>query len=74
MLESVSAATDPDLISYLKANPDARMRRAVRIPACYGDFMERFNFSAATQAARIELSSRAGLDPSICLLLHTSSG
>ena len=35
MLESVSAATDLDLISYLKAVPDARMRRSVRIPAWY---------------------------------------
>ena len=35
MLESVSAATDLDLISYLKAFPDARMRRGVRIPAWY---------------------------------------
>ena len=35
MLESVSAATDLDLISYLKAIPDARMRRGVRIPAWY---------------------------------------
>ena len=35
MLESVSAATDLDLISYLKAIPDAHMRRGVRIPAWY---------------------------------------
>ncbi|MFM9087660.1 MAG: transposase family protein [Cyanobium sp.] len=35
MLESASAATDLDLISYLKAIPDARMRRGVRIPAWY---------------------------------------
>ena len=35
MLKSVSAATDLDLISYLKAIPDARMRRGVRIPAWY---------------------------------------
>ncbi|MEA5415564.1 transposase family protein [Synechococcus sp. BA-132 BA5] len=35
MLESVSAATDLDLISYLRAIPDARMRRGVRIPAWY---------------------------------------
>ena len=33
--ESLSAATDLDLISYLKAIPDARMRRGVRIPAWY---------------------------------------
>ena len=33
MPESLSAATDLDLISYLKAIPDARMRRGVRIPA-----------------------------------------
>jgi hypothetical protein len=33
--ESRSAATDLDLISYLKAIPDARMRRGVRIPAWY---------------------------------------
>ena len=35
MPESFSAATDLDLISYLKAIPDARMRRGVRIPAWY---------------------------------------
>jgi hypothetical protein len=33
--ESLSAATDLDLISYLKAIPDVRMRRGVRIPAWY---------------------------------------
>jgi hypothetical protein len=32
---SASAATDLDLISYLKAIPDARMRRGVRIPAWF---------------------------------------
>jgi len=32
---SVSAATDLDLISFLKAIPDARMRRGVRMPAWY---------------------------------------
>ena len=35
MPQSVSAATDLDLISFLKAIPDARMRRGVRIPAWY---------------------------------------
>ena len=35
MLKSFSAATDLDLISYLKAIPDTRMRRGVRIPAWY---------------------------------------
>ena len=35
MHESVSAATDLDLISYLKAIPDTRMRRGVRIPAWF---------------------------------------
>ena len=35
MPQSVSAATDLDLISYFKAIPDARMRRGVRIPAWY---------------------------------------
>jgi hypothetical protein len=33
--ESVSAATDLDLISFLKAIPDVRMRRGIRIPAWY---------------------------------------
>jgi hypothetical protein len=33
--EAASAATDLDLISYLQAIPDARMRRGVRIPAWY---------------------------------------
>ena len=35
MLQSVSAATDLDLISFLKAIPDTRMRRGNRIPAWY---------------------------------------
>ena len=35
MLERVSAATDLDLISYLRSIPDARMRRGVRFPAWY---------------------------------------
>ena len=35
MLQSLSTATDLDLITYLKAIPDTRMRRGVRIPACY---------------------------------------
>jgi hypothetical protein len=35
VLESASAATDLDLISYLRSNPDARMRRGVRFPAWY---------------------------------------
>jgi hypothetical protein len=33
--QSVSAATDLDLISYLKTIPDARMRPGVRIAAWY---------------------------------------
>jgi hypothetical protein len=33
--ETASAATDLDLISYLQAIPDARMRRGIRIPAWY---------------------------------------
>ena len=35
MPETSSAATDLELISYLKAIPDARMRRGVRFPAWY---------------------------------------
>ena len=35
VLESVSAANDLDLISYLKAIPEARIRWGVRIPALY---------------------------------------
>jgi hypothetical protein len=35
VLESVSATTDLDLISYFKTITDARMRRGVRIPAWY---------------------------------------
>ena len=35
MLESASATTDLDLISYLKTILDARMRRGVRLPAWY---------------------------------------
>jgi len=33
--QSVSAATDLDLISFLRAIPDTRMRRGIRIPAWY---------------------------------------
>ena len=33
--ETASAATDLDLISFLKAIPDARMRRGARLPAWY---------------------------------------
>ena len=35
MPQTDSAATDLDLISFLRAIPDARMRRGVRIPAWY---------------------------------------
>ena len=35
MPETDSAATDLDLISFLKAIPDTRMRRGIRIPAWY---------------------------------------
>jgi hypothetical protein len=35
VLESASAATNLDLISYLRSIPDARMRRGVRFPAWY---------------------------------------
>ena len=35
MPESASAATDLDLISYLRSIPDARMRRGVRFPSWY---------------------------------------
>jgi len=35
VLESASAATDLDLISYLRSIPDVRMRRGVRFLAWY---------------------------------------
>ena len=35
MLQNCAAATDLDLISYLRSIPDARMRRGVRFPAWY---------------------------------------
>jgi hypothetical protein len=35
VLENVSATTDLDLISYLKAIPEVSMRWGVRIPAWY---------------------------------------
>ena len=35
MPETALPATDLDLISFLKAIPDARMRRGIRIPAWY---------------------------------------
>lgn len=35
MPETAFAPTDLDLISFLQAIPDARMRRGVRIPAWY---------------------------------------
>jgi hypothetical protein len=33
--ESATAATDLDLITYLRSIPDARMRRGVRFPVWY---------------------------------------
>jgi hypothetical protein len=33
--EPPAAATDLDLISFLRAIPDTRMRRGIRIPAWY---------------------------------------
>ena len=35
MLDTATAATHLDLISFLKAIPDTRMRRGIRIPAWY---------------------------------------
>ena len=35
MPETAAPATDLDLISFLKAIPDARMRKGIRIPAWY---------------------------------------
>ena len=35
MPETAVTATDLDLISFLKAIPDAQMRRGIRIPAWY---------------------------------------
>jgi len=35
VLERASAATDLDLISYLRSIPNARMRHGVRFPAWY---------------------------------------
>ena len=35
MLDTATAATDLDLISFLKAIPDTRMRRRIQIPAWY---------------------------------------
>jgi hypothetical protein len=35
VLESVSAATDLDLVSYLRSIPDTQMRRGVRLPTWY---------------------------------------
>jgi hypothetical protein len=35
LLDSASAATDLDLITYLRSTPDARMRHGVRCPAWY---------------------------------------
>jgi hypothetical protein len=35
VLESASAATELDLIRYLRSIPDARMRRGIRFPAWY---------------------------------------
>ena len=52
MLESVSAATDLDLISYLKAIPDARMRRGVRIPAWYLLLVSVFGVLSRCQSLR----------------------
>jgi hypothetical protein len=35
VLETQAPATDLDLISFLRAIPDTRMRRGIRIPAWY---------------------------------------
>ncbi len=35
MLETKAPATDLDLISFLRAIPDTRMRPGIRIPALY---------------------------------------
>ncbi len=35
MVQSAFAATDLELISYLRSIPDARMQRGVRFPAWY---------------------------------------
>jgi hypothetical protein len=53
VLKSVSAATDLDLISYLKAIPDARMRRGVRIPAWYLLLVAVLGILSACQSLRV---------------------
>jgi len=71
VLESVSAATDLDLISYLKAIPDARMLRGVRFPAWYlllvavlshSHAANRRSQSAAADRLSVDLSRYAGGD------------
>ncbi len=58
MLQSVSAATDLDLdldldmISYLRAIPDTRMRRVVRIRACYQLLVEELGILSKCESLR----------------------
>jgi hypothetical protein len=50
--ETASAATDLDLISYLQAIPDARMRRGVSIPAWYLLLVAVFGILSGCQSLR----------------------
>ncbi len=52
MLQSSSAATELDLISYLRSIPDARMRRWVRLPAWYLLLVAVLGFLSGCQSLR----------------------
>jgi len=52
VLKSVSSATDLDLISYLKAIPDAWIRRGVRISAWYLMFVAMLGILSRCQSLR----------------------
>jgi hypothetical protein len=64
--ESSAAATDLDLISYLQAIPDARMRLGIRFPAWYLllvallGILSRFLFEKASPMQKPEGYSQAG--------------
>ena len=60
MSESLTASTDPDLISFLRAIPDTRMRRGIRIPAWY---LELVAIPVAAGGVSIDPLGHAERDP-----------
>ena len=52
MSDSVCVAADLDLISFLRAIPDGRMRRGIRIPAWYLLLVAVLGFLSGCQSLR----------------------